>query len=275
MLRVRTACALAGALAIASPSLAAAAPRLGDWELSSSHGAVGSFELASVAHKSHGKVARAPAVQDLVVQAPITCSNAFSTPLPIDTEVLPAAAALGKGGAFSLGQIKKGRSGTNVSARFAHGRFTIAYRHVTRTLNAYEGSDEVCDTGTIRLIAKPGRRPALKQGLWQGPSASSEPVELSVVAGGRALESPDAPGPGGVKEFAFQVASSNASDACAYQISYPLFIGSDGSFSNAATRLGDEAVLSGAFTGKSVSGSFSDLEESCAQESWSASWGFK
>jgi hypothetical protein len=271
----QTAAAIAGAaaLALVAAAPASAAPARGDWEASGAGGhALASFAVAKTAGRSHASVL---SVQDLVVQAPIQCTNAFSTPLPVDVEVISGSFALGRGGKFASAPIKRGRSGTSVSGSFHGGRFTITYRHVVRTLNSYEGSDEVCDTGSIRLAARRGHRATRKDGIWEGQSSQQEPIELSVVAGGRALEAPVGPGPGGAKEYAFQLAPANANDACTYQITYPLFVAANGTFSNAATRLGDEAVLSGRFTrAGSVAGQFSNLEESCSQESWNASWQF-
>jgi hypothetical protein len=274
----QTAAAITGAaaLALVAAAPAWAAPAKGDWEASGKGGqALASFAVANAAERSHGRVTHVLSVQDVVVQAPIQCTNAFSTPLPIDVEVIGGSFALGPGGKFASTPLKRGRGGTSVSGSFHGGRFTITYRHLVRTLNPYEGSDEVCDTGSIHLTARRGHRAAHKNGIWEGQSSQQEPTELSVVAGGRALEAPVGAGPGGTREYAFQLAPSNANDACAYQITYPLFVAANGTFSNAATRLGDEAVLSGRFTGAgSVAGQFSNLEESCPQEGWNASWRF-
>jgi hypothetical protein len=257
-----TAAAVLPAVAAASAS---AAPRAGDYEAHGSRGAVGSFAVVSERHEQ--------AIEDLVVQAPIGCSNAFSTPLPIDVEVLNGPAKLGPKGTFELGAIPKGKSGTLVSGSFKGGAFSITYRHVSYTYNAYEHGTQVCDTGRIHLTARAGHRKTLKTGIWEGQTAQSEPVEMNVVAGGRALVSPTGLGPGGTKFYAFQIASSSASDSCAYKIDYPVFLNSNGTFSNADTRLGDEAVLSAAFGALThVSGQFSNLAESCPPESWSASW---
>lgn len=271
-MRVRVSTAAAAAVcfaALGGASAAAARSLNGDWEARGAHGAAGSFAIAP--GRGGGS-----SVQDLVVEAPITCSNAFSTPLPIDTNVAPGALSIASGRRFASAPIKRHRSGTQISAGWRGGKFAITYRHVTRTTNPYEGSAEVCDTGTIHLTARRGHRRPLKDGIWQGHSATSEPIELSVVAGGRALQAPVGPGPGGAKEYAFQLAGPSSSDACAYQITSPLFIAPNGSFSNAATRLGDEAVVSGRFTrARRAAGSFSNLAEACSQERWSAGWGFK
>jgi hypothetical protein len=261
------AAAAVAAASLGLPATAAARSLNGDWEAHGAGGAVASFAIAGVSGRN--------AVEDLVVQAPVKCSNAFSTPLPIDTEVVPGSVAIGSGNRFASAPIKRRHSGTQITARWRGGKFALAYRHVTRTTNPYEGSAEVCDTGTIHLTARRGHRRSLKNGIWQGHSATSEPIELSVVAGGRALEAPTGPGPGGAREYAFQLASASGSDACAYQVTSPLFVAANGAFSNAATRLGDEAVLSGRFTrARRAAGEFSNLAEGCSQERWSAGWSF-
>lgn len=255
------------AITLVSAGSAQAAPSTGDWEASGRSGALASFELSRTPHGL--------AVRDLVVQAPITCRNASSSPLPIDVEVIPGTIPLVAHGAFASNTITKKGSGSAVRARLAHGRFSISYRHLTRTRNAYEGGQMVCDTRTVRLTARRGHRRALKEGLWAGETTEQEPVELSVVAGGRALASPVGPGPGGAKEYAFGIAPSSGNDACSYDISYPVFIAPNGTFSNAVTLRGDEAVLSGGFTrAAAISGQFSNLAEGCGKESWSARWSF-
>jgi hypothetical protein len=258
--------AAASSLLLAAAS-AEAAPRTGDWEATSPSGARASFALSRSGH--------ALAVRDLVVQAPVSCRNASTSPLPIDVEVVPGAIALGAQNTFTSGAITKRGTETAVRARFAHGRFSLTYRHVTRARNPYEGGQMVCDTKTVRLTAKHGRRRALKEGVWQGATTEQEPVELNVVAGGRALVSPVGPGPGGAKEYAFGLAPASGNDACSYTISYPIFVAPDGTFSNAATLRGDEAVLSGRFSrSTAITGQFSNLAEGCGQEGWSARWSF-
>jgi hypothetical protein len=269
MTRTKLTLAATAALAatLSAPAAAAAAPSKGDWEASGAHGALGSFELSGAGHRL--------AVRDLVVQAPISCRNAPVSPLPTDVEIVPGTIPLAAHGAFSSGTIKKTGSGTTVRATFSHGRFAITYRHIARTRNPYEGGQSVCDTRTIHLTAKRGHRRALKQGIWAGTTVEQEPVELSVVAGGRALSSPVGPGPGGGKEFAFGLAAANGNDPCSYDIDVPMFIPADGGFSNAGTRRGDEAVLSGQFSrATKITGQFENLAEGCGQESWSADWSF-
>lgn len=253
----------AGALA---PAAASAAPATGDWEARGAGGALGSFELA----RTGGRLV----VEDLVVQAPINCANAFGTPPPVDVEVIGRSTRLEPDGGFASGAIRRG-NGTAIRAAYRGGRFSLSYRHVASTANAYAGGEQVCGTGTIRLTARRSQRRALTNGVFEGSSVQQEAVELSVVAGGRALMAPAAPGPGGVTEYPFQLAAGNPDDSCAYQLPGPLFIAPNGSFSNAALQLGDEASVSGRFTGtRTVSGSFSNPGQSCSAEGWSARWAF-
>jgi hypothetical protein len=263
--------ALGATLGAAAPALAS--PRTGDWEATSSHGAVGSFAVATVERRSHGRTERVSEIRDLVVQAPISCLNPFSTPLPIDVEVLSGTARLGRNGRFTIGAVSRRHGGTIASGSYRRGKFAITYHHVTDTYNQYEQGAEVCRTGTVHLTARPGHRRFLKAGIWEGQTALQEPVEMNVVAGGRALVSPTDLGPGGIKYYAFEIAADSSSDACAYKISYPVFLNPDDTFSNSVTRLGDEAVVSGTFTGDaSIGGEFSNAEESCPQENWTANW---
>jgi hypothetical protein len=250
------------AAAIAAPATAAT-PRAGDWEASGAHGARASFEVSGSAGRTIG---------DLVVQAPISCANAFGTPLPVDVEVLAKSIKLAQNGSFSTEPIGK-HGGTAVTGGLHRGRIQLTYRHVTRASNPYDDTTDVCDTGKVRLTARPGHRRPVRDGIWEGRTAEQEPVELSVVAGGRALTSPRALGPGGTQFYAFGIGDNSSTDACGYQISDPLLLSPNGGFSNAATRLGDEASVSGAPAGKhSFSGQFSNLEEACSPQSWSASW---
>jgi hypothetical protein len=262
--------------ALGAPAAASATPRLGDWEGSGPDGAAGSFALSTVTTRSHGRASRKLAVENLVVQAPINCTNAFGTPLPVDVEVVGGAIPLGSRDTFSKGRIRRGRTGTAITASYRGGKFRVTYRRLANTPNPYQGGTQTCDTGALHLTFKPGHRTALKDGLWEGQTAQQEPVELSVVAGGRALESPTGPGPGGVQDYAFQVAGNSSTDPCAYEVSSPLFIRPNSSFSNSAIQLGDDAEISGKFTGgRSASGEFSYEAQSCISESWSASWNFR
>jgi hypothetical protein len=256
------------ALAVAAPA-AAATPHAGDWEASGGHGSLASFQVSG----SSGRASSGPAtLGDLVVQAPISCANAFGTPLPVDVEVIPKSIRLAQNGSFASGTIGK-HGGTAVTGELHGGRIQLTYRHVTRAANPYDATTEVCDTGKVHLTARPGHRRSVRDGIWEGKTAQQEPVQLNVVAGGRALTSPRALGPGGTQFYAFQIGDSSSTDACGYQISYPLLLSPNGSFSNAVTRLGDEASLSGAPSGKhSFSGQFSNPEEACSPQSWSASF---
>lgn len=261
--------------ALGAPAAASAAPRLGDWEGSGPGGAAGSFALRTVTTRSHGHTNRKLAVEDLVVQAPINCTNAFGTPLPVDVEVIGGSIRLGNRDTFSKGRIRRGHTDTAITASYRGGRFRATYRRLANTPNSYQGGSETCDTGLLHLTFSPGERKALKDGLWEGKTDQQEPVELNVVAGGRALESPVGPGPGGVQDYAFQVAGNSSTDPCAYDISSPLFIKPNRSFSNSLIALGDDAQISGKFAGKSASGQFSYEAQSCIPESWSASWSFR
>jgi hypothetical protein len=257
----RTALAAVGALLAVAPA-ATAAPRAGDWEATGAHEARASFEITK------------HALTDLVVQAPISCSNSFGTPLSYDTEVLSSTVKLASNGSFSSGKIGRRGSGTAFSGRLHDGAIDLRYRHVSRAANPYEGGEEVCDTGTARLTARPGHRRTVRDGIWEGETNESEPVQLNVVAGGRALTSPDALGPGGTEFYAFEVAGSSDTDLCSYTLSSSLLLSPDGSFSNSLVTLGDDADVAGAFSKHSVSGQFSNQGEGCAADGWNAKWAF-
>jgi hypothetical protein len=250
--------------AAATAAPAAAAPKVGDWEATGGHGSLASFQVTSGGRS----------LDDLVVQAPISCTNAFGTPLPVDVEVLAGTARVSRSGSFDTGSIGKRAGGTAVSGRVRRGAIDLTYRHVTRAANAYEGGEEVCDTRTLHLTARPGHRHAVRDGIWEGRTAESEPVELNVVAGGRALTSPSTLGPGGTQFYSFEVADSSGNDACGYTLSSPLLLAANGSFTNAPIQLGDDAVVTGAFSKRSWSGEFSNGPEGCAPQSWSATWAF-
>lgn len=252
-----------GAFAAATP--AAAAPKAGDWEATGTRG---------TAHASFAVAKAGRSLNDLVVQAPISCSNAFGTPLPVDIEVLAATTPVSRSGSFRIGSIAKRAGGTAVSGRVRGASIALTYRHVTRAVNPYEGGDEVCDTGTVHLTARPGHRRAVRDGIWEGQTDESEPVELNVVAGGRALTSPSALGPGGTQFYSFEVADSSGTDACGYTLSSPLLLAPNGSFTNAPIQLGDDAVVTGKLSNRRWSGQFSNQAEGCPPDSWSATWAF-
>jgi hypothetical protein len=256
----RIAAAAVGILAAATPA-ATAAPRAGDWEARGSRDTRASFEVTK------------GSVSDLVVQTPISCSNSFGTPLPYDTEVLSSTVKLASNGSFRSGKIGK-RGGAAFSGRLHAGAIDLTYRHLTREVNPYEGGDEVCDTGTLHLMARPGHRKTVRDGIWEGQTAENEPVELNVVAGGRALTSPDALGPGGTQFYAFEVAGDSSADLCSYTLSSSLLLSPNGSFTNSLATLGDDADVTGAFSTHSVSGQFSNQGEGCPADGWSAKWAF-
>jgi hypothetical protein len=256
--------ATAGLATAATAAPAAAAPKAGDWEATGGHGSLASFQVTSGGRS----------IDDLVVQAPISCANAFGTPLSVDVEMLAATTRVSPGGSFRTGSISKRTGGTAVSGRVRRGAIELTYRHVTRAANAYEGGEEVCDTRTLHLTARPGHRRTVRDGIWEGRTAEQELVQLNVVAGGRALSSPAALGPGGTQFYAFEVADSSGSDACGYTLSSPLLVAPNGSFTNSLTQLGDDAVVTGGLSGRKWSGQFSNESEGCAPQSWSATWAF-
>jgi hypothetical protein len=258
MSAARTAAAALGSLLVLAPA-AAAASRAGDWEAAGARQARASFEVTK------------DTLSDLVVQAPISCANSFGTPLSYDTEVLSSTAKPASNGRFASGKIGK-RGGTTLSGRLHGGAIDLTYRHVSREVNPYEGGEEVCDTGTVRLTARPGHRPTVRDGIWEGQTNQSEPVQLNVVAGGRALTSPDALGPGGTQFYAFEVAGSSSADLCSYTLSSSLLLSPNGGFSNSLVTLGDDADVSGAFSKHSVTGQFSNPGEGCPSDGWSAKW---
>lgn len=252
-----------GALLATAPA-AGAAPRTGDWEASGAHEARASFEVTRAGRS----------LTDLVVQAPISCSNSFGTPLPFDTEVLSSTLTVASNGSFHSGKISKRAGGTALSGKLHGGAIDLTYRHVTRVVNPYEGGEEVCDTGRVRLTAHPGHRRAVRDGIWEGETNESEPVQLNVVAGGRALTAPDELGPGGTQFYAFEVSGDSDDDLCSYTLSSSLLLSPNGRFTNSLVTLGDDADVSGAFSKHSVSGVFSNQPEGCPADGWRATWQF-
>ena len=272
------------ALAI-SASPAAAGLRKGDWEATGSGTARGSFAVVSVRPRvKHNQPRVQPflAVEDLTVDAPISCVNAPSSPAPVDVEVVGAVMPVRANGSFSGGKIKKG-TGTVVNGRLRRGKVELTYRHVSNTYNAFEGGSEICRTGAVHLVALPGHRLAVKDGVWLGKTVSSEPVQFNVVAGGRALVTPSALVQG-QSNVAFQIEPASAGDNCtgsnntgngpgsgtgdapgaAFQISNALFVDPPGTFSNSELQFGDGPTMSGGFTGKSrASGTFSNPGAGC------------
>jgi hypothetical protein len=277
----RTACvSVLLSAAIAAP--AAAGLGQGDWEATGAGTARGSFAVVSVRQRVKHVVQRYVAVEDLTVDAPISCVNAPLSPAPVDVEVVGAVLRLNGNGSFSGGKIEKG-TGTVVNGRFRRGKVQLTYRHVSNTYNAFEGGSEICRTGTVHLVAVPGHRRAVKDGVWLGKTASSEPVEFNVVAGGRALVTPSALVLGQT-DYAFQLQPASGGDNCpgsnntgygsgsdtgsgpgaAFQISNALFVDPPGTFSNSELQSGDGPTMSGTFTGKSsAAGTFANPTAGC------------
>lgn len=261
----------AAAPAAGSPPAAALAAGSGarDWEASGPGQAQASLLRTRAAQGGWR-------LEDVVVQAPITCADSPTAAPPIDVQVIGASIPVRAGGAFSWGAIRHG-SGTVVRGRVASGRLTVTYRHVSRSRNQFDGGTEVCDTKAVRLTGAPGHRPAVADGTWQGTTATHEPVGVNVVAGGRALEEPARPGADGLQaaisfgQFEPSCGDGACSrDVCSYETPVTLFVGSDGSFGNAAWQEGDQAAFTGRFTGpRAVLGTFANGAEGCAQTSWS------
>lgn len=275
-------------VALAVPAQAAAAVRKGDWEAAGPGGAKASFAVATALQRVHGATRRSMVVEDLVVDAPIRCVNPAGSPAPYDLEVVLGPLLVSPRGRFSSGRLRRG-SGTIVRARLLHGRFEIGYRHVSRTRNPFDGGAEVCDTGRIHLVAVPAHRRAIKDGVWTGSTQNNEPVELNVVAGGRALATATVSS-GTV--YAFEVRPESQQDDCpgltstgstdsggyeagagpgaAFRVIGGLFINPDGTFDNSQYRNGDSQVVTGRFSGhRSVDGQFTNPGQGCSW-SWSA-----
>lgn len=278
------------AFAIAAPAQAGAAPRTGDWEAAASSGAQASFAVVTAHRRVHGTVQRYLAVQDLVVNAPITCANSFGAASPFDLEVIRGMARLNAHGNFVAGKFRKGR-GTKVTGRFVRGHLRLTYRHAARMPNLVDGGTEVCDTHTIALTAAHSHRRRIADGVWNGKTQDNEPVELDVVAGGRALATRVLRGQ---PLFAFQVQPASQLDDCpnvanggtgggggdgtetglnngaAFQLSDGLFIQPNGSFDNGQLRFGDSQLVNGVFTrAKAANGVFANPTQGCSW-TWSA-----
>ncbi len=247
-----------------------------DWELAGRGAARASFAEASAGQKR--------TIEDLTVQAPITCANSPTPAVPIDVEVISARVALSRAGDFSTGAIRHG-AGTSVSGRIVGRRVTLRYRHVTRTPNDFDGTTEVCNTGSVRLSGTPGHRVNRSDKEWRGQTLTSEPVALDLVAGGRALEEPAHPPADGSAQASIAfgaftqscgvgTCTPSSADICAYATTQTLFVASDGTFGNTAWQEGDQAVFTGRFTGAgAVQGTFTNGAEGCATTTWTASAG--
>jgi hypothetical protein len=265
-----------GAAAGASAGAAAGA----DWEASGGGGAAASFAAVTVTTARHHTLH----LRDVVVQAPISCADSPAPAIPVDVEVITANVAVGAGGAFRTGTLAHG-AGTVLSGRISGRRVTLSYRHVARTANQFDGSTETCDTGTVKLTGAPGHRKALPDEAWGGQTVSGEPVDLNVVAGGRAVQEPPHPPANGAAQAAisfgqFQQSCSVgsctpfSSDICAWETTETLFVGADGTFGNVAWQEGDQAVFTGRFrSAHSVTGTFTNGGQGCEETTWSATPG--
>jgi len=120
-----------------------------------------------------------------------------------------------------------------------------------------------------------GYRRDLKDGVWEGQTTQQEPVELNLVAGGRALVSLAGPGPGGAKEYAFGLAPSNDNDACSYEHLQPGVRNRERSFlerGHAPRRRG--GAVRSIHARQRRHRRVLELQEACPQESWTAGWSF-
>ncbi|HWF51854.1 MAG TPA: hypothetical protein VG294_14540 [Solirubrobacteraceae bacterium] len=268
----------------------AALPRAGDWEGTAAGGTTASFEVAQVSAPSHVKQSRGtrPAthrvVENLAVDAPISCANASQPAIPFDVEVIDGPLRVSDNGSFSTVTSGQGVS-TKLSGRFSAAGFTLSYRHQSQTPNQFAGGTEVCDTGTVHITAAPGRRKQVKDGIWHGETQTHEPVAFYVAAGGRALEAPARPPTDGSPQSAFAFGtftqtcfqngcSTSSNDICAYYSATSLFVAPGGSFNDSQWLEGDDPIVTGVFTSaKQANGQFANGPEGCAQTDWSAEAG--
>jgi hypothetical protein len=279
------ACAL---MAAALPAFAAAAPRRGDWEASGGQGARASFAIERLRQRVHGRIRERLAVEDLVVDAPIQCSNPATAVPPYQLGVISAAVPLDRNGSFAAGRLRHG-VGTLVRGVLRGGGYRITYEHVSRSLNQFDGSSEVCRTGRVLLAARPGDRGSVDDGVFLGSSQAGEPVELDVAAGGRALITRQV---GGRSEYSFQLRPASTYDDCpgvvsggqaggdgtetgggqgaAFQITQGMFISPQGTFDNGELQYGDSPSVSGRFISAGrATGQFSNPSQGCSW-SWTA-----
>ncbi len=265
-------------LTAAPPALAAASQ---DWEAHGSGQTAASFALSTV---KVGKGAAAKAVReitDLVVQASINCADSPTPAIPVDTEIISNTIKLASNGTFTEGSIKHG-SGTTVSGSLLGRALKLTYHHEVTTVNEFDGGDEVCNTGTVHLTGAPGTRPTRAGTTWEGETQSGEPVQLHLVAGGRALQEPRyVPSNGGAQaSISFGTftqtcftsgCTPSSDDICAYETPVNLFVAANGSFGTAAFTEGDQASFEGSFGGaRSVNGTFNNGAEGCAETTWTA-----
>jgi hypothetical protein len=289
LMAVSALAALVAVPALALPAHARVAAGRGDWEATGTGGAQASFAIGVARRRFHGRERRFVAVSDLVVNAPIRCANAPSAPPAYDLEALSGALALSRHGTFSAGRLKRG-AGTVVEGRLQGGVVHLTYRHISKARNKFDGGIERCATGAIRLTARPGARRALEDGVWIGLSQNNEPIELHVVAGGRALVTSVVHGS---KAYAFQIQPESSLDDCPGQVSSGaadsggyeagggpgasfevvagLFIQPDGTFDNDQYRFGDSQEVTGTFVSRNRAvGDFQNPGQGC-NWTWSAS----
>jgi hypothetical protein len=274
--------AYAAAKSKPKPKPAASAAR--DWEAQGRAPASASFAERAVTRGQGKRSKRINVIQSLVVQAPINCVDSPTPSVSIDVQVIPATVALTAHGTFKSGKLEHG-AGTTVSGTLRGKRVSITYRHVSRVANQYDGGTEVCDTGKVHLTGVPGHRFAIKNQAWHGQTATSEPLALNVVAGGRALQAPAHPPANGAPQASIAVGaftqscgagscSPSSPDICAYETPVTLYVGPDGSFGNTLWQVEDQGLVSGRFTSaKAATGDFSNGGEGCQQTTWSASAG--
>lgn len=252
-----------------------------DWEASGKGAARASFALTSTTTGKGKSRKTTTAISDLVVQAPITCTDSPVSEVPIDVQVIPATITLNASGAFTSGAIRSG-SGTTVAGQITGRTLTLSYRHVATTRNQFDAGTETCDTKTLRLTGAPGRRVSVADASWEGQTKTDEPVALSIVAGGRALQEPRyVPASGGIQaaisfgaftQSCFTAGCSPSStDICAYETPTTVFVNSNGTFGNTAYAEGDQAEFTGRFTSaRAVNGTFMNGGEGCGQTTWVA-----
>jgi hypothetical protein len=251
-----------------------------DWEASGKGAARASFALNSTTTGTGKGRRTSTTISDLVVQAPIECTDSPVSEVPVDVEVIPATITLNASGAFTAGGIRSG-SGTTVAGRITGRTLTLAYRHVATT-HQFDAGIETCDTKTITLTGAPGRRVSVADATWEGQTKTDEPVALTIVAGGRALEEPHyVPANGGIQtaisfgaftQSCFTAGCSPTStDICAYETPTAVFINANGTFGNTSYVEGDQAEFTGRFTSaRAADGTFMNGGEGCGQTTWVA-----
>jgi hypothetical protein len=269
---------------------AAALPAPGDWEGTGPGGTTASFATVRVAQPAPGKGSRKTraathgAIEDLVVDAPISCTNASEPAIPFDVEVIDGPLTVSGNGSFTGTTTAQGVK-TTVSGHLAGARFTLSYRHESQVPNQFAGGTEVCDTGTVHITAAPGHRKPVTDGIWHGETQTHELVVLYVAAGGRALEELPRPPTDGSPQSAFAFGTftqtcfqtgctTSSNDICAYYSATSLFVAPDGTFNDNQWLEGDDPIVAGVFTSdKQANGQFANGPEGCGQTTWSAEAG--